>query len=205
MNLSLRPLSALPVLFGLTLALAMTPACDSEGDDGGGGSTPATGTPGTGTPGTGTPGTGEPGNNPTPSGPGNECSSGEDCANVVCSCNEGPVNFTGCDNGYCATSAACPTVCEDWGGMAGNPDPGPGPDPDPDPTPDPTPDPGPSLKQTGDPCETNSQCEGGVCLVRDDGDILGYCSHKCDSFADCPSFWDCEELGNAAGTYCVQN
>lgn len=64
---------------------------------------------------------------------------------------------------------------------------------------------GSSLKATGDTCETNDQCEGSVCIVRDDGDILGYCSERCDSFADCPTFWSCEELGNAAGKYCIEN
>ena len=60
-------------------------------------------------------------------------------------------------------------------------------------------------KATGETCEVNNECDGGACLVRDSGDILGYCSERCDSFADCPTFWDCEELGNAAGKYCVEN
>lgn len=57
----------------------------------------------------------------------------------------------------------------------------------------------------GNTCQGPDDCAHGACLVRDDGDIAGYCSATCESFSDCPSFWDCEELNNAAGTYCIQD
>ncbi len=62
-----------------------------------------------------------------------------------------------------------------------------------------------TLKKVGDTCQTNTDCAGGACLVRNTGDIAGYCSKRCESFSSCPSFWDCKDLSNAAGTYCVQN
>ncbi len=64
---------------------------------------------------------------------------------------------------------------------------------------------GSDKKATGETCEVNSECEGSVCLVRGSGDILGYCSNRCENFSDCPTFWDCEELANAAGKYCVED
>jgi hypothetical protein len=52
----------------------------------------------------------------------------------------------------------------------------------------------------------NDECVYDACVVNDpDVDIAGFCTATCDSFADCPAFWDCEELANAAGKYCVQN
>lgn len=60
---------------------------------------------------------------------------------------------------------------------------------------------------TGESCQANSDCNT-ACLVSSDGNgnesDFGYCTNRCESFADCPSFWACEEIGNAAGTYCVQ-
>jgi hypothetical protein len=61
-----------------------------------------------------------------------------------------------------------------------------------------------SLKRVGETCENNSDCAGGACLVRNTGDVAGYCSKRCESFSDCPTFWDCSEINNGAGTYCVQ-
>ena len=57
----------------------------------------------------------------------------------------------------------------------------------------------------GDTCQGPEDCLYGACLVRNDGDIAGYCSATCESFTDCPTFWDCGELNNAAGTYCIQD
>jgi hypothetical protein len=34
---------------------------------------------------------------------------------------------------------------------------------------------------------------------------FGYCTKTCESFTDCPTFWDCERVGNASAKYCVQN
>jgi hypothetical protein len=61
-----------------------------------------------------------------------------------------------------------------------------------------------SLKRVGEMCTVNSDCAGDACLFRNDGDVAGYCSKRCESFSECPSFWDCAAIANAAGTYCVQ-
>ena len=43
-----------------------------------------------------------------------------------------------------------------------------------------------------------------ACLFKPNADF-GYCTKTCMSFTDCPDFWDCTEVGNASGLYCVQN
>lgn len=54
----------------------------------------------------------------------------------------------------------------------------------------------------GDTCEGPGDCPTGICIVAGDADF-GFCSIECGSFSDCPSFWECEEVGNASLTYCV--
>lgn len=60
----------------------------------------------------------------------------------------------------------------------------------------------------GNQCEGNGDCSADTCLfkVDDQGNYpdYGYCSGTCESFSDCPDFWNCEEVGNASGKYCVQ-
>ncbi len=53
----------------------------------------------------------------------------------------------------------------------------------------------------GDQCEVNGDCESNACLIGD-GDDFGLCSQVCDDVFDCPSFWDCIEVDNAASNYC---
>lgn len=36
-----------------------------------------------------------------------ECSQPSDCQQIVCNCASGPVNYTGCVNGTCGTTANC--------------------------------------------------------------------------------------------------
>lgn len=55
----------------------------------------------------------------------------------------------------------------------------------------------------GGECKNDDGCKTQVCLFKGSA-TWGYCSKTCESFADCPSFWDCEEVGNASGKYCVQ-
>ena len=52
--------------------------------------------------------------------------------------------------------------------------------------------------------ELEAEDVANACLYRNSNDIAGYCSKTCNSFAECPVFWDCKALANAAGTYCVQ-
>ena len=55
----------------------------------------------------------------------------------------------------------------------------------------------------GDECQGDGDCNSNICLFKS-GSAFGYCSKICSSFTDCPDFWNCEEVGNASGTYCVQ-
>jgi hypothetical protein len=61
---------------------------------------------------------------------------------------------------------------------------------------------------TGAFCSDNADCDT-ACLFGFDEDgnqtDFGYCTKPCESFADCPTFWDCEEVGNAVGTFCIQD
>ena len=61
---------------------------------------------------------------------------------------------------------------------------------------------GPAGGDVGDECMSDGDCATNVCLFAGDA-AFGFCSIVCDSFSDCPSFWECEEVGNASTTYCV--
>jgi len=64
--------------------------------------------------------------------------------------------------------------------------------------------PPPSGKPIGGECQSDSVCASEIC-VRRGGASYGYCSIVCESFSDCPSFWNCEKLANASQTYCVKD
>jgi hypothetical protein len=70
-------------------------------------------------------------------------------------------------------------------------------------------DPAGDASDLGEQCVANGDCDADSCLfkVQEDGSLAdyGYCSGTCESFSDCPSFWDCGEVGNASGKYCIQN
>lgn len=55
----------------------------------------------------------------------------------------------------------------------------------------------------GATCSRNSDCASNTCFTGH-GD-LGYCTNMCDSFTDCPKFWDCEKVGNAPQKICQQD
>lgn len=55
----------------------------------------------------------------------------------------------------------------------------------------------------GKTCTKNGD-RSDVCLFKGSADY-GYCSKSCESFTDCPTFWNCEEVMNASGKYCIQN
>ena len=59
-------------------------------------------------------------------------------------------------------------------------------------------------KKVAAQCELNAECAGGACLVRNQADVFGYRSKPCQSFGECPPFWDCENIQNASAKYCVQ-
>ena len=62
-----------------------------------------------------------------------------------------------------------------------------------------------AVNDFGNMCEFNSDCEYGACLFEEPGDVFGYCTSTCESFTDCPTFWSCEEVGNAGGDYCIND
>jgi hypothetical protein len=54
----------------------------------------------------------------------------------------------------------------------------------------------------GDQCMQDGDCSDYACIFAGDVDY-GFCSTVCESFSDCPSFWNCENVGNASAKYCV--
>ena len=63
-----------------------------------------------------------------------------------------------------------------------------------------------SRKDKGDigkTCHKNHECEADACFVGR-GD-LGYCTKMCNSFSDCPTFWECKRAGNAPQKICMQD
>ncbi len=55
----------------------------------------------------------------------------------------------------------------------------------------------------GKTCHKNNECAADACFVGN-GD-LGYCTTFCNSFSDCPSFWECKKPGNAPQRICMQD
>ena len=55
----------------------------------------------------------------------------------------------------------------------------------------------------GATCKTNNDCESRACFVG--SGELGYCTKMCDSWSDCPSFWECKKPGNAPQRICMQD
>lgn len=61
-------------------------------------------------------------------------------------------------------------------------------------------------KRVAESCSQSSECAGAGCLFKRPGvDVVGYCTKQCDSFTECPTFWDCKDVSNGGGKYCVQN
>ena len=55
----------------------------------------------------------------------------------------------------------------------------------------------------GKTCHHNNDCAADACYIGS-GD-LGYCTSYCESFSDCPSFWECKKAGNAPQRICMQD
>ena len=51
-------------------------------------------------------------------------------------------------------------------------------------------------------CTKNADCESNTCFVGNGN--LGYCTKMCNSFSECPSFWECKRAGNAPQAICMQ-
>ncbi|MBI3206149.1 MAG: hypothetical protein HYZ29_31730 [Myxococcales bacterium] len=180
-------------------------AC-SSGAGGGGGAGAAAGA-GNGSNGGGG-GSGNAGGGGNGGGGGNTCvACGDGCPSIPCECaDDSIVNASFCDNGCCASQAAtCTDACKDAGGWVGGGGNGGG---------------GGNSggggsgnaggggsggggNDVGGECKSDDGCKTQVCLFKGSA-TFGYCSKMCESFADCPSFWECEEVGNASGKYCVQ-
>ncbi len=52
-------------------------------------------------------------------------------------------------------------------------------------------------------CTKNADCESNTCFVGNGN--LGYCTRMCNSFSECPSFWECKRAGNAPQSICMQD
>ena len=52
-------------------------------------------------------------------------------------------------------------------------------------------------------CTKNSDCDSNTCFVGKGN--LGYCTKMCNSFSECPSFWECKRAANAPQNICMQN
>jgi hypothetical protein len=57
-------------------------------------------------------------------------------------------------------------------------------------------------KAMGKTCHKNDECASEACYVGY-GD-LGYCTKMCDSWSDCPSFYECKKAANAPQRICMQ-
>ena len=60
-----------------------------------------------------------------------------------------------------------------------------------------------SREVAGNTCKTNADCDSKTCFVG--RGELGYCTKMCNSFSDCPTFWECEHVGNAPQKICMQD
>lgn len=52
-------------------------------------------------------------------------------------------------------------------------------------------------------CTKNSDCDSNTCFVGHGN--LGYCTKMCNSFSECPSFWECKRAANAPQAICMQD
>lgn len=52
-------------------------------------------------------------------------------------------------------------------------------------------------------CTKNSDCDSNTCFVGKGN--LGYCTKMCNSFSECPSFWECKRAANAPQSICMQD
>lgn len=52
-------------------------------------------------------------------------------------------------------------------------------------------------------CTKNSDCDSNTCFVGKGN--LGYCTKMCNSFSECPSFWECKRAANAPQAICMQD
>lgn len=58
----------------------------------------------------------------------------------------------------------------------------------------------------GATCTSSDDCSQGLCLFRaGTADSSGICSATCESFVDCPTFWECTQLSDGAATVCWNN
>ena len=51
-------------------------------------------------------------------------------------------------------------------------------------------------------CTKNADCDSNTCFVGSGN--LGYCTKMCNSFSECPGFWECKKAGNAPQALCMQ-
>ena len=52
-------------------------------------------------------------------------------------------------------------------------------------------------------CTRNADCDSNTCFIGHGN--LGYCTKMCNSFSECPSFWECKHAANAPQNICMQD
>ena len=55
----------------------------------------------------------------------------------------------------------------------------------------------------GKTCQDADGCSTKLC-VKSGGVTFGYCTKECESFTDCPDFWECAKVDNGSTTYCLK-
>jgi hypothetical protein len=55
----------------------------------------------------------------------------------------------------------------------------------------------------GATCNHNADCASSTCFVGNGS--VGYCTKLCDSFTECPTFWECKRAANAPQKICLQH
>ncbi|RYE90412.1 MAG: hypothetical protein EOO75_10215 [Myxococcales bacterium] len=121
---------------------------------------------------------------------------------LPCACRDGrTVNTQDCRNGCCVDpDLACASSCRRHRGYTGHLA---GAEPGAAAPPAPAPAPAPAPLPVGKTCSRDDECESSVCIFRGKA-TRGYCSQECRTFAQCPTFWGCENVRNGSSRYCVQ-
>jgi hypothetical protein len=60
------------------------------------------------------------------------------------------------------------------------------------------------MSDVGKTCQMNSECSTRLCVFAGSASY-GYCTKECESFANCPTFWDCGRVQNGSTTYCLKH
>jgi WD40-like Beta Propeller Repeat len=131
------------------------------------------------------------------------CAGGaEECPNLPCRCNDGrTVNTRACNNACCApANVACVSSCNRHGGYSGSLA---GAQPEEPVAQAPAQSQSQPKAAFAKSCRKDADCANNVCVFKGNAD-MGYCTKECNSFTECPTFWQCENVRNGSIKYCLQ-